>query len=267
MPSDEAGQPEGWLHTDPVQAWIEALEARHLADLRPAEAARALTALSSVYVERRARLARGAALDSRGKRAAFALFYGPLHFFTVRAIVRALDAAAAPIETLLDLGCGTGAAGAAWASAFSRPPIVQGVDRHPWAAEEATWTYHQFGLSGRARVGDAAGVRRPRGRTAILAAYLVNELRAEAQPRLRDQLLAAASRGTPVLIVEPIARRMSPWWPQWQEIIEQAGGRADEWRFAADLPASVKQLGRAAGLDYRELTARTLWIGQQPAAP
>jgi hypothetical protein len=42
--------------------------------------------------------------------------------------------------------------------------------------------------------------------------------------------------------------------------VEQAGGRADEWRFPATLPESVARLGRAAGLDYRELTARSLWI-------
>ncbi|MBA3888795.1 MAG: hypothetical protein H0X67_24180, partial [Acidobacteria bacterium] len=61
-----------------MKAWLEALEGRHLSDLTPAEVARALRALSSCYVERRSKLARGGALDSAGKRAAFALFYAPL---------------------------------------------------------------------------------------------------------------------------------------------------------------------------------------------
>ena len=72
-----------------------------------------LQALSSLYVERRERMAGGAALDGAGKRAAFALYYGPMHFLLVREIVRAL-ALRAP-RRILDLGCGTGTAGAAWA--------------------------------------------------------------------------------------------------------------------------------------------------------
>src|SRR3954464_12502113 len=94
-----------------VRRWLGALEARHLASLTPSEAARALRALSSCYVERRARLAAGGALDSAGKRAAFALFYAPLHFLVTREVVRAVDAAPG-IVALTDLGCGTGAAGA-----------------------------------------------------------------------------------------------------------------------------------------------------------
>ena len=50
------------------------LEARHLSELTFAEVRRGLQALSSLYVERRERLADGAALDGAGKRAAFALY-------------------------------------------------------------------------------------------------------------------------------------------------------------------------------------------------
>ncbi|HEY7791548.1 MAG TPA: methyltransferase domain-containing protein [Vicinamibacterales bacterium] len=240
--------------------WIENLQARHLADLRLPEVGRALTALSTIYVERRAGLARGAALDSRGKRAAFALFYGPLHFFTVSAIVHALGIARLSVDHLLDLGCGTGAAGAAWARALARPPQMHGVDRHPWAAQEATWTYRALELKGHARVGDATDVRLPRGRTGVLAAYLVNEVPPDRRDRLRISLLEAASRGACVLVVEPIAKTVTPWWPAWQAAFGAAGGRADEWRFPADLPEPVARLGHAAGLDYRELTARTLFM-------
>ena len=92
-------------------AWLEALERRHLADLTLSEVARALRALSSCYVERRARLAEGGALSSKGKRAAFALFYGPQHFLVTQAILGALPSATDNVAGLVDLGCGTGAAG------------------------------------------------------------------------------------------------------------------------------------------------------------
>ena len=67
--------------------WIAALDERHLADLTLPEVGRALRALSSCYVERRSRLAEGAALAGAGKRAAFALFYAPLHYQATAHIV------------------------------------------------------------------------------------------------------------------------------------------------------------------------------------
>ena len=54
-------------------------------------------------------------LAGAGKRAAFALFYSPLHFVLTGHVVRELDAARPAPRKILDLGCGTGAAGAAWA--------------------------------------------------------------------------------------------------------------------------------------------------------
>ena len=56
------------------------------------EVRRAVQALSSLYVERRASIDSGAAFSSAGKRAAFAMYFAPLHFLLVRAIVRALAA-------------------------------------------------------------------------------------------------------------------------------------------------------------------------------
>src|SRR5687767_10775558 len=107
--------------------WLAALEARHLADFRVAEVTRALRALSSAYVQRRQKLAEGAALSSAGKRAAFALFYGPLHFLTVSHIIRTLEAGAPPPTEIVDLGCGTGVGGAAWALCASTTPRIAGV--------------------------------------------------------------------------------------------------------------------------------------------
>jgi hypothetical protein len=247
------------MQTDRVERWLQALVERHLAQLTPTEVARALRALSSCYVERRAKLATGAALDSAGKRAAFALFYGPLHYLIVREIVRAVGPAIAAVREITDLGCGTGAAGAAggveWAAR------VRGIDRHPWAVDEANRTYRELNLNGRASRGDVARARiRGTSRTGILAAYTVNELSPDARAGLLTQLLDAHARGARVLIVEPIARRTTPWWDSWRRAFEESGGQADEWRFPANLPPRQRSLARAAGLDPRELTARTLMI-------
>ena len=245
--------------TDPVfSTWLGALEKRHLANLRPSEVSRALRSLSSYYVERRAKLAQGAALNTAGKRAAFALFYGPLHFLVTREIVTAIERARY-VAQLLDLGCGSGAAGAAWALTSGRCTI-NGIDKHPWAIDEANWTYRQCGLTGYAGQGDVA--RAPiRGRKGhgILAAYSVNELDDETRSSLLDRLMEAKENGSHVLVIEPIAKRAITWWAEWDERFRHAGGRGDDWRFRIQMPERQRLLGRAAGLDPKELTARSLW--------
>jgi hypothetical protein len=256
-------EPEGVEHGDPVEAWLGALEEWHLANLRPAEVARGLRALSSAYVERRDRLARGAARDGAGKRAAFALFYGPYHFLVVRAIIRALGAAASPLDLIADLSCGTGVAGAAWALECAHRPRVFGIERHPWAADEARWTCRTLGLDADVRCGDLSRVRVPARATAIVAAYTANELPDEARAALLREMIAADSRGARTLIVEPIAKSAAPWWPGWADAFRAAGGREDEWRFPIELPGITGRLGRAAGLDPRELTARSLYLANR----
>jgi methylase of polypeptide subunit release factors len=52
-------------------------------------------------------------------------YLGPLHFLTVREVVRALRAADPAPARVVDLGCGTGAAGAAWALAASPRTLLR----------------------------------------------------------------------------------------------------------------------------------------------
>ena len=247
-------------HAERFDRWMDALERRHLADLTFPEVSRALRALSSAYVERRTRLARGTALDGAGKRAAFALFYGPLHFLVLREIVSALPGATRPGRRLADLGCGTGAAGAAWATACAQPPEVVGLDRHPWAMAEAARTYGEFGLVARTRQQDVTSAALSKSPCAILAAFTVNELADDARARLQARLLDRAAHGDSVLLVEPIARRAAPWWDRWKAAFGAVGGRDDEWRIGVELPPLVAKLDRAAGLNHRELTGRSLWL-------
>ena len=243
-----------------VAAWLAGLEARHLADLRVPEVTRALRALSSAYVQRRHTVARGATLDSAGKRAAFALFYAPLHFITTMRVVEALQATAQAPSRILDIGCGTGAAGAAWALAAGGTPAITGIDRHPWAVEDARWTYRQLGLRGLARQGEAMRMPPPQPGTAVVAAYTLNELTAEARAHVEGVLLTAAQQRVRVLILEPIARGVAPWWDATARRVQAIGGRADEWRFDVDLPPIVRLFDEAAGLHHDELTVRSLYL-------
>lgn len=240
--------------------WVARLEDKHFAELTFPEVSRALRALSSTYVERRDKLAQGAALSGTGKRAAFALFYGPLHHLLLTHIVESIPGAMQNITTLLDLGCGTGASGAAWASACHPRPRVIGIDRHPWTLGEAASAYRAFGLSATVRQGDVATAPLPKGPVAILAAFTMNELAEPARDALLTRLVERAGQGDRVLIVEPLAGFVARWWNRWRDTFEQAGGRADEWRLRTELPPIVAKLDRAAGLNHREITGRSLWL-------
>ena len=248
------------------ERWLQALEARHFSDLTFQEVARALRALSATYVEKRDTIHEGAALSGAGKRAAFALFYGPLHYLLLSRVIAAIGdtcagsgARGSGRATLVDLGCGTGAAGVAWAEAC-RPEQIVGVDIHPWALGEAQQTYRDFGLRAKTVRSDVARFRLPNSPAMILASYTVNELREADRSPLLPRLLERAANGDRVLIVEPLARSASRWWRQWAEAFAAAGGRADEWRFPAELPPLVAKLDRAAGLNHTHFTGRSLFI-------
>ncbi len=246
--------------TAAIDAWLSALETRHLADLTFPEVSRSLRALSATYVERRDRLREGAALSGAGKRAAFALFYGPLHYLLISQVVPRLPGATAGAAQLVDLGCGTGAAGAAWAGACAKRPQIVGIDRHPWALSEAARTYRELGFRARTTRADAAKAPLPKSPALILAAFTVNELSDDARDTLLRRFLERAAHGDRVLVVEPLAGFVARWWNRWTQAFADAGGRADEWRCRVELPPIVAKLDRAAGLDHRELTGRSLFL-------
>jgi hypothetical protein len=251
-----------------VARWIDDLQARYLRHLTPAEVARALRALSATYVERRARLSGRGAFDSAGKRAAYALYYAPRRYLTIRHVIETLDSDGTA-GTVVDVGCGTGAAGAAWAASAPARMHVIGLDSHPWALDETRATLRALGLRGEVRRLDVAADRlqrlvasRPSGddRRRVVLSYVANELTDATRAGLLPVLLDAAGTGTRVLVVEPLSRRTSPWWPRWVQAIIAAGGRADEWRLTLQPPPIVTRLGAAAGLDPVEATCRTLWL-------
>jgi len=187
------------------------------------------------------------------------MFFGPLHFLLIRQIAGALGAQVPEGTHILDLGCGTGVAGAAWAKAADRQPGVLGIDRNPWVLQECKWTYRQLGIQGTVKNADVSKVRIPAA-TAVIAAFILNELDLSVRDRFRKEFIRNAASGLPVLIVEPIARRVSSWWEDWATEWKAIGGRADEWRFHVELPERLALMDRAAGLDHRELTGRSLWL-------
>jgi hypothetical protein len=247
------------MREDVFPGWFEAILKRHLEKLKFPEVRRAVQALSSLYVERRSRLDGGAVFSGAGKRAAFAMYFGPLHFLLVREIVHALNARIPRGAEILDFGCGTGVAGAAWALELDPQPKVIGVDRHSWALQECKWTYQQLGIRGVVKNADIGTLRISAG-TAVIAAFTINESDHASRDRFRDEFIKIARSGAPVLIVEPIARRLTSWWDEWATEWKAIGGREDQWQFRVDLPEQLALMDKASGLDHRELKGRSLWL-------
>jgi hypothetical protein len=241
--------------------WIDQIQARYARTLTFAEIRKGVVALSRIYVEERRRIDRGAVFDGAGKRAAFACYYSPLHFLLVQKVVSALGAEAVPLRRILDLGCGLGVAAAAWATVHATKPSIVGFEKSSWAADEARWLLSTLGLRGRIHQKLLQEFPAAGAGDALVAAYAVNELEEKERAKLLERFLEAARRGAAVLVIEPLARRALPWWPEWQEAFVRASGRADEWRFPAELPPSLALFDRASGLDHRELTARSLSLG------
>lgn len=253
-----------------MTAFLAALEQRHLANLTRPEFTKAVRALSVRYVERRGQLPTRSPLDSAGKRAAFGLFYAPLHMLTMDAAVQAVAADARPTH-IIDLGCGTGVCSAAWALRVPEPhPSIDGFDLHPWALEEARWNWRTLGLRGRAVKLDAVTAleravagRAPLSGTGIVAGWAVNELDAPARARLLVSVQAALAKGASFLMLEPLARGVAPWWDDWTRALAPHGVVAGDHKFDVELPARLEAFSGSAGFNNRVLSARVMWVASR----
>ncbi|RYF04484.1 MAG: hypothetical protein EOO40_11175 [Deltaproteobacteria bacterium] len=125
---------------------FDALHSRYTCELRLPEIRRALQALSTIYVQRRDKLAAGQALHSAGKRAAFALYYGPLHLLCLRGILSQLPLP--HCRRLVDVGCGTGAASLAYLQQLGAPAELWGIDTNAWVRREAANAWRLCGAQG-----------------------------------------------------------------------------------------------------------------------
>jgi hypothetical protein len=235
--------------------FLDALADRHFANLTRQEFTRAVRALSARYVERRGQLRDRSPLDSAGKRAAFGLFYASLHWLVVEAVVSSTMAPDRGPSVICDLGCGTGVCGAAWALSQSAPPPVEGIDMNGWALAEARWNLRALGVTGRVVRDDvvdglarALRTRRPAGDLGIIAGWAVNELPDGTRDRLLSLIEQALTDGASLLVIEPLARGVAPWWDHWAATLAPLGVVGADCRFSLALPPLIADLAKSAGL-------------------
>jgi SAM-dependent methyltransferase len=247
------------------QAWIAAAAARE--PLRFPEIRKGVQALSVRYVEgRRAGGVGAGALGGAGLRAAFASFYAPLHFLTAFAAISELPAALrAGVTRVVDLGAGTGAAGAALALGAGTAEVLA-LDRSAWALGEARHTFAAFAVRGRTRRTELpAGVPRLSASDLVAAGWLLNEGDVAFRARIAGLLARALEAGARVLVLEPLARSVSPWWDDFAAALAPAGAASALLKWAIERPDWIARLDAAAGLDHREIGARVLWGPTFPA--
>ena len=223
------------------------------------EVRRGAVALSSLYVERRAGgCIASRSVDGEGKRAALATYFAPLHFLTLYHALEPGWLEPAP-RRVVDLGCGTGAAGAAVVARLATAPEVLALDRSGWALGEARHTLRAFGAPPRTRRGRLPEAW-PRARPGDLfvLGWVVNEC-GEGEATMLERVRRTLDAGARVLVAEPLAHGAAPWWSRWAAELAGAGVRALETRGARELPPFLGKLDRAAGLDHSSLGARLLF--------
>ena len=219
-----------------------------------------MRALSARYVERRGQDLATRALEGEAKRAAFALYYAPLHFLATRAALRALGPELlVEVRRVHDLGCGTGAVGVAVALACSPTATWRGVDRSGWALAEARHTLRAFGVAGSARRADLVRAFPRAGRGDLIClAWAANELAPAARDTVLDRLQQAAAHGAALLVLEPLASGPTPWWPEWAARLATLGAVERLVKETLERPEWIARLDEASGLDHREIGVRVL---------
>jgi SAM-dependent methyltransferase len=245
---------------DAFDGWLAAAVERHTSDLEFREVRKGAQALSWLYVERRGEVDLASrTIDGRGKRAALASYYAPLHFLTAH---HALDQVGVSrlgaVRRLFDLGAGTGASGAAIARALDISDATA-IDRSGFALAEARKSYAAFGLLARTVRGRIPDVL-PRVLDGDVWAlgWSANELAVRERDALLERLVRAIGFGARVVLLEPLAGSVVPWWPAWRAALAPLGVADFECKVPVALPEWIARLDKASGLDHRVLGARLL---------
>lgn len=244
-----------------VHRWVTAAQAQWARDLTFQELRKGVQAVSNLYVHKRAKggLSRKAA-DGRGKKAAFAVYYGGLHLLLVQAWT--LGRPPPPLVEVADVGCGPGVVGAAIARWVGASQLASS-DIRGEHLQVATWTARRLGLRSRTRKQGLPEVvaRAPRRRTLWTFGWVLNELPEDALQATLSALCRRLQDGDGAVIFAPLSTRASPWWPRAVRLLTAARPdlSTEEFRCRPDLPTLLKDIDRATRLDHRELGARVLY--------
>jgi len=237
-----------------VDAWLAGVVER-AAPLTFREIRRGVQALSERYVARRDP---AEALGSPAKRAAFASYFAALHLATAYGAARALgEGALGGVARVVDLGAGSGAAGAGVALALRGAPEILALDRSGFALAEARRMAAAFGLRCETqRTLLPARVPKLAAGDLAVAGWFVSECDDAARQRVLAALERGVAAGARVLVLEPLAGRIVPWWDDVAARLAAHRIASGSLRWRMQRPDWIARMDKAAGLDHRELGAR-----------
>ena len=127
-----------------------------------------------------------------------------------------------------------------WCRMGARVPVDAGSRRHrspPVGDRRSTVDLSAARRSRSSSSGRRRALAGPRRGEAVVAAYVLNELPDAVGITVEKRLLETVERGGRVLVIEPIARAITPWWDDAAAFqrVRRTGGRVA----AADRPAAA----------------------------
>ena len=180
-----------------LEAWLRERTREAEQELSFREIRKGVQAVHADYLGRlRGRALGGRPLEGRAKRAAFATFFSAIHHATVRGwLAQEPLGPLSGAKRVIDLGCGTGAVGAAVACSIEPRPHVLGLDRSAWAVREAQASYRAFQLIGHAqRATLPGGLPRITRGDLVIAGWALNELKDDSLSAMLAALRIRARR-------------------------------------------------------------------------
>jgi hypothetical protein len=98
-------------------------------------------------------------------------------------------------------------------------------------------------------------MKRPDG---VVIGWTLNELDDEKRDLIAAKLLPWVARGSRLLVIEPVSKRVAPWWDAWVARFPPARCSVLEKKLRLALPPRVALLARSAGLGAEATVVRVL---------
>ncbi|HCH61689.1 MAG TPA: hypothetical protein DFR83_02715 [Deltaproteobacteria bacterium] len=245
-----------------VSQWVDAAHARWARGLEFRELRRGAQAVSDVYVhKRKAGGLAERAVDGRGKRAAFVVYFGGLHLLLVQDWMS--GQAPPTVDRILDVGCGPGVVGAA-AARWCGGVRLHASDRVGRHLEVAAWTARQLGVKARTSKATLPTVlESARPSSLVTLGWVLNELPSADRDATFSMLVRVVRKGAGALIFAPLSLRASPWWPELARTLRRATTEPlheTEHRFQPERPSLIADLDRATRLNHATMGARVMYV-------
>lgn len=241
-------------------AKLEAIHNESRAGLTRRAWHQAIQAASRNYTSQRQRLSQSVA-PSPAIQLAQHGYYGVMHALIVQAIAAYFHIQQWPFQRLIDIGCNTGVAGLTLCAQLPTITSYIGLEPQRWAAKKAKQFQLACAIPGKIFSGTGLTWQPQKG-DLILLSFVLNEMTESQRKVLHSKLLHHLEKGAGILIIEPIARHITPWWDSWlQSFLPWSYSQANlQKAWPVQTPQMWFESHHGAGFHHQRWKARSLWI-------